>query len=53
VICVPCRNNYHDGCPEIARQNDPYISALDKGASEWCYCAHRDSYCRIVALAVP
>lgn len=41
MICDPCKNKDHEGCPEIARQKDPDISVLDKSASHLCYCAHQ------------
>lgn len=42
MICEPCKNRDHEGCPEVARQADPYISELEKSASHLCYCAHQD-----------
>ena len=41
MICAPCHNQDHEGCPEVARQADPDVSALSKAASELCYCAHQ------------
>lgn len=41
MICVPCRNQDHEGCPEVARQNDPDLLPIDKTANAACYCAHQ------------
>ncbi len=41
MICAPCHNQDHEGCPEIARQKDPDILPIDKISGELCYCAHQ------------
>jgi hypothetical protein len=43
MICQSCRDKNHDKCPELARQADEMLGELEKIASEWCYCVHRDS----------
>jgi hypothetical protein len=40
MICVECRNQNHEDCPEIARQADPEVGKVQKLGGEWCYCHH-------------
>lgn len=43
MICVPCRNREHEGCPEKARQLDPDLTVIDRQGGAHCYCAHDTS----------
>lgn len=40
MICIPCRDDKHDDCPEIKRQQDKMITKTDKLGGDWCYCHH-------------
>lgn len=41
MICSYCHTGQHCACPELARQRDPDIGALEKSCGEQCYCAHQ------------
>lgn len=41
MICTPCHQGDHDGCPEKARQLDPDLSSIERSCGEHCYCAHQ------------
>lgn len=40
MICPPCRTQSHESCPEVARQRDLTLSAIDRSASQRCDCGH-------------
>jgi hypothetical protein len=40
VICQPCRERSHDGCPEVARQRTG-LTMTELAGSQLCDCQHQ------------
>lgn len=45
MICVSCRSGLHCACPELARQLDPELTAVERSCGAQCYCAHQPGTC--------
>jgi hypothetical protein len=48
VICQPCQQGAHDGCPEVARQRRGDLSATEKAGSHLCTCSHQDGMGKLI-----
>ena len=40
MICHSCQAKDHERCPEIARQSEPGLSAVDRAGGQLCDCQH-------------
>ena len=42
MMCLPCREDAHQGCPELARQRDASLPPFILAASALCTCQHME-----------